>query len=157
MKCGYCGSMMPERARACDQCGAPVALTFSRARDRESVQHPHLHSEGATSWGEPTYQQRRSLVNRVLDPPRGPRAMSPYPPAYMPVPVRSFRLNAVIAFVLYFPFFLPGLIASAVWWREAKAIERHTGFSPPGKGCLTALLLWGMLVVGFWVLVFAAV
>jgi hypothetical protein len=68
--------------------------------------------------------------------------------------VRSFRLNVVIAFILYFPFFLPGLIASAVWWNQARQIERLTGISPPGKGCLTGLLLYGLIVSLFGLMIF---
>jgi hypothetical protein len=155
MICAYCGSMIPEQARVCDQCGAPRPLVQSRSLARDSVQDPRLYITDVAYREEPLDQQRHSPLKRILDPSREQRAAHLHPPPYVPLPVRSFRLNAVIAFVLYFPFFLPGLIASAVWWSEANAIERRTGFSPPGKGCLTALLLWGVLIVGFWALVFA--
>jgi hypothetical protein len=64
----------------------------------------------------------------------------------MMLATRSFTTQAVIALVLYFVLWLPGLIANIVWYLEARNIEQQTGRAPDGKGCLSALL-WVFIVV----------
>lgn len=59
---------------------------------------------------------------------------------------KSFTTPAIITLVLYCVLWLPGLIANIVYWREAKTVERVTGHSPEGKGCLVAML-WVFIVL----------
>ncbi|HEY7116156.1 MAG TPA: hypothetical protein VH475_06205 [Tepidisphaeraceae bacterium] len=59
---------------------------------------------------------------------------------------RSFVTPAIITLVLYFVLWLPGLIANVVYWREASNVQRLTGHSPEGKGCLVALL-WTFIIL----------
>lgn len=47
-----------------------------------------------------------------------------------------------VTLCLYFIFWLPGLIANIVYWRNAKADERLSGYKPQGAGCLFWLLIW---------------
>ena len=54
---------------------------------------------------------------------------------------RSFTTHAVITLVLYCVLWIPGLIANIVYLQEARKIERITGRSPEGMGCLWALLI----------------
>lgn len=55
--------------------------------------------------------------------------------------VRSYTTPAIITLVLYFVFWLPGLIANIVYWNDARKTEQLIGRAPEGKGCLTALLV----------------
>lgn len=69
---------------------------------------------------------------------------------WVPAPrQRSFRWQAFIAFVLYFPFFLPGLIANIIWWNQARSLEAATGIAPRGKGCLTVMLVCAVIMLVF--------
>jgi hypothetical protein len=65
--------------------------------------------------------------------------------------VPSFRWQVIIALVLYFPFFLPGLIANIYWWNQARSLEAATGIAPRGKGCLTIMLICAVIMMLSWV------
>ena len=54
--------------------------------------------------------------------------------------MKSYTLNAVLTFVLYWLFWLPGLIVNYVYYREAKRMEQKAGQSLPGVGCLSVML-----------------
>lgn len=58
---------------------------------------------------------------------------------------RSFTGPAVLTLVLYFVLWIPGLVANIVFLHEATQIEHITGYSPPGKGCLIALLVFAVV------------
>ncbi len=67
---------------------------------------------------------------------------------------KSFTTPAIITLVLYFFFWIPGLIANIVYFNEARSIQARTGREPEGKGCLLALLivfggLFALGIVGF--------
>ena len=76
-----------------------------------------------------------------------PRAADWSPFLQALAPVRDYTRRAWIAFILYGALFFPGLIASAYWWREARQEEVRSGIAPRGKGCLTALVLYGIAMV----------
>jgi hypothetical protein len=57
--------------------------------------------------------------------------------------MRDYTTPAVITLVLYWVFWLPGLITNLVYWARARADRNITGIAPGGMGCLVAL---------FWVL-----
>ena len=54
--------------------------------------------------------------------------------------MKSYTGPAVIVFILYWLFWLPGLIVNFMYYNEAKRMERIAGQSLPGVGCLSALL-----------------
>lgn len=60
---------------------------------------------------------------------------------------RSFTTPAVITLVLYFVLWIPGLIANIFYLIEANKVERLTGETPEGKGCLLAMLVFGALCI----------
>jgi len=61
---------------------------------------------------------------------------------------RSFTTPAVITMVLYFVLYIPGIIANLLYLNEAYQVQRITGQSPPGKGCLiTQLFVFVILPV----------
>jgi hypothetical protein len=67
---------------------------------------------------------------------------------WIPAPrMRSFRWQVFIALALYFPFFLPGLIANIIWWNQARSLEAATGIAPRGKGCLTMMLVCAVIMM----------
>ena len=160
MICSYCASLVPADARVCQQCGAPQPLNSPRRWRREALASEHDARSApfdSPLWLDSPETERSSRLARLLDRPHQAPTSRYGPPGAYPAPVPSFRTNAVIAFVLYLLFFLPGLIASAVWWNEARKVERRTGRTPPGKGCLTVMLYWGIAVIAFWVMIFAFV
>jgi hypothetical protein len=60
--------------------------------------------------------------------------------------MKSYTGSAVIVFILYWLFWIPGLIVNWMYYNEAKRMEQIAGHSLPGVGCLT-LMLW-LNVVG---------
>ncbi len=66
---------------------------------------------------------------------------------------KSFVSAAVITFILYIFFYIPGLIANWLYYQDAKRTERVAGRSLPGTGCLTFLLfsnvIWVVLICAF--------
>ena len=64
--------------------------------------------------------------------------------------LQSFTTKAVAVLVLYFVMWLPGFIANAVFYNEAKNTKREAGQGLPGTGCL-AVMLWlnvALLAIG---------
>jgi len=58
---------------------------------------------------------------------------------------RSYVGSAVALVFLYWLCYIPGLIANIAWLREAKRTESMIGRPPSGMGCLTAMLVIGLL------------
>jgi hypothetical protein len=63
---------------------------------------------------------------------------------------QSFTSKAVAVLVLYWVFWLPGLIANIVFYREARRMERLADASLPGTGCLAVMLMLnlGLIILG---------
>jgi hypothetical protein len=53
----------------------------------------------------------------------------------------SFTGRAVIAFLLYFLGYIPGLIFNIMFLHEATNVQKETGRTPEGMGCLWATLI----------------
>ena len=64
------------------------------------------------------------------------------PPAQPP----SFTTKAVVTFLIYFIFWLPGLIVNILFLNEAKTEEGRWGQSLSGVGCLS-FMLWAQIAV----------
>ena len=58
---------------------------------------------------------------------------------------KSFTGPAIITLVLYFIFWIPGLIANVLYYKEAKEVQRVTGHSPQGMGCLSAMFWFAVI------------
>jgi hypothetical protein len=54
--------------------------------------------------------------------------------------LKSYTGAAVLVFILYWLFWIPGLIVNVMYYTEAKRTERLAGQSLPGVGCLTVML-----------------
>ncbi len=54
---------------------------------------------------------------------------------------QRFTTKAFITFLLYLLLWVPGVIANYHFWKQANKVENLTGVAPPGKGCLTAMLV----------------
>ncbi len=54
---------------------------------------------------------------------------------------RDYTTPAIITLLLYWLFWLPGLIVNIVYWLQASKDQQITGQAPQGKGCLLALLI----------------
>jgi hypothetical protein len=54
---------------------------------------------------------------------------------------QSFTGKAVIAYLLYFLGYIPGLIFNIMFLVEANRVQKETGRSPSGVGCLWATLI----------------
>lgn len=63
--------------------------------------------------------------------------------------LKGYTGAAVLTFVLYWLFWLPGFIVNWMYYLEAKRMEKIAGESLPGVGCLfTMLALNGLVIVG---------
>ncbi len=58
---------------------------------------------------------------------------------------KSYITAAVITFVVYWFFYLPGLIVNLLYLTEARKTAKIAGRSPAGLGCLWAMLIIGLL------------
>ena len=71
---------------------------------------------------------------------------------------KSFIGSSIIVFLLYWVFYIPGLIVNYLYLKEAEKVKKITGEEPPGSGCLSILFLlgiiplfvFGALILGFW-------
>lgn len=54
---------------------------------------------------------------------------------------RSFSGAAVIVLLLYSVFWLPGAVANAIFYEDAKAYKRTTGHTPPGMDALQTMFM----------------
>lgn len=59
---------------------------------------------------------------------------------------KSYIGSSILVLVLYLVFWLPGLIANILYYREAQRMEQIGGIRPQGTGCL-AIMLWGQVIV----------
>lgn len=154
MICRYCKSVLAAGTLICSQCGAPQPSPVPQASQSRRRQ-----MEFRISWGEPTADLTApsapaSLAVHQAPPPyaapasfatRAPWIQNHY---WVPAPrMRSFRWQAIFALILYFPFFLPGLIANIYWWNQARSLEAATGIAPRGKGCLTVMLVCAVIMM----------
>ncbi|GCE24786.1 hypothetical protein KDA_02700 [Dictyobacter alpinus] len=64
----------------------------------------------------------------------------------------SYVTPAVVTMLLYFVFWLPGLIVNIVYFVQANETKRRNGGrSPEGYGCLLSLLLvWVLVPLAIW-------
>ena len=60
-------------------------------------------------------------------------------------PERDYTLISIIILVLYWVFWLPGLIVNIIMLNEARQKVRESGVRPSGMGCLWALLLFNVV------------
>ena len=84
-----------------------------------------------------------------------PQTTPPSPGGYGPT-LPSYTNKAIVALVLTWLLWIPGVIANVMFLNEAKADEKKYGQSLPGVGCLTALI-WIQIIgtIIFVVLIFA--
>ena len=68
--------------------------------------------------------------------------------------MKSYTGNAVLTFILYWFFWIPGLIVNYIFYNEAKRMERMAGMGLPGVGCLSVMLWFNVLIVVLGVLFF---
>lgn len=153
MICRFCNSALAAGTLVCTQCGAPQP-----AQAPQAPRPCRRQMEFRVSWGEPTVDlsapPAAPLVPHQAPPPYAvPAAFvarPPWPqqPYWIPAPpMRSFRWRAFLALILYFPFFLPGLIANIIWWNQARNLQAATGIAPRGKGCLTVMLVCAVIMM----------
>ncbi len=154
MICRFCNSALAVGSLVCTQCGAPQPAPAPQAPQSRRKQ-----MEFRVSWGEPPVDLSfppvaAPLATRQAPPPDAApaafAAQAPWnrPQHWIPAPrMRSFRWQAFFALILYFPFFLPGLIANIIWWNQARSLHAATGIAPRGKGCLTVLLVCAVIMM----------
>src|SRR5215469_455613 len=91
--------------------------------------------------------------------PSGP--MQPYgqpQPQVIYTQNQSFTGKAVIAYLLYFLGYVPGLIFNIMFINEANRVQKETGRTPSGVGCLWATLIASILplavgvLCSFWII-----
>jgi len=60
-------------------------------------------------------------------------------------PTRDYTTLSLFILLLYWVFWLPGLIANIIFLNEAKQVEKDSGKRPDGMGCLWALLVFNVI------------
>ena len=60
--------------------------------------------------------------------------------------MKSYTGSAIVVLILYWIFWIPGLIANVIYYQEAKRMEKIAGHGLPGVGCLTILLLFNVII-----------
>ncbi len=58
---------------------------------------------------------------------------------------KSYIGPAVITLILYWLFYVPGLIVNILYMKDAKRIARIAGQNPSGYGCLVVLFALGIV------------
>lgn len=153
MICRYCNSVLAAGTLICSQCGAPQPSHLPPARQSQRRQ-----MDFRISWGEAPPDASLTIAAPVISHQAPPSYPAPVPfVAQAPwrqdqywlqaPPMRSFRWQAFFALILYFPFFLPGLIANIIWWNQARNLQAATGIAPRGKGCLTVMLVCAVIMM----------
>ena len=61
--------------------------------------------------------------------------------------MKSYTGSAVLTFILYWLFWLPGLIVNYMFYSEAKRMEKIAGQSLPGVGRLSVMLWLNAIVL----------
>lgn len=62
---------------------------------------------------------------------------------------KSYIGASVVVFILYWFFYLPGLIVNAMYLNDASKVAKATGKSPAGRGCLQIMLFLGLIPLIF--------
>jgi hypothetical protein len=78
------------------------------------------------------------------NPPLPTYPLQPYPaqqPKVISTRYQSFTGKAVIALLLYFLLYIPGLIVNIMFIGEANRVRKETGQAPSGLGCLWTTLI----------------
>ncbi len=60
---------------------------------------------------------------------------------------KSYTGAAVLVFLLYWLFWIPGFIVNVIYYNEAKRTQRVAGQSPAGMGCLTFMLIFAVVSI----------
>lgn len=71
--------------------------------------------------------------------------MQPMPQQTLYYQNQSFTGKAVVAFLLYWLGYIPGLIFNIMFLNEARRVQNETGRTPSGYGCLWATLIGSIL------------
>ena len=58
---------------------------------------------------------------------------------------KSYIGPAIITFIVYWLFYLPGLIVNLLYLSDAKKTAKIAGQKPSGYGCLVVLLVIGLV------------
>jgi hypothetical protein len=70
---------------------------------------------------------------------------------------QSFTGKAVVAYLLYFLGYVPGLIFNIMFLNEANRVQKETGRTPSGVGCLWATLIASVAPLVFFGFIFFVV
>jgi len=100
--------------------------------EREEAILPQRGAHDTAARSQQQGQPPPQVIQQVYQPPSS-------------VGYKSYMGTAVMVLVLYWVFYLPGLIANIVYLAEASRYKATTGHSPDGVGCLWALL-WVFLL-----------
>lgn len=91
----------------------------------------------------------QTYTSQPLDPPPSTQLPPTYPAQVYPVQEpkviatqsQRFTGKAAMALLLYFLFYVPGLIANIMFISQANRVRKETGQTPSGIGCLWATLI----------------
>jgi len=61
--------------------------------------------------------------------------------------MKSYTGSAVLVFILYLVFWLPGFIVNLMFYNEAKRMQRIAGQGLPGVGCISVMLWLNVIAI----------
>lgn len=115
--CSQCGASLSSNARFCSSCGAAVSQQPLQASNITAQPESATFTTSTSQFASSQYElERLNALNK------------------------SYTGPAVLVFALYWLFYVPGLVANILFYREAKRTEYIAGKRLPGTGFLLAML-----------------
>jgi hypothetical protein len=131
-----------------EQVHQPDPPTLPGQLDQSSTTQPadllYPYPLSADSEHHPIPLPYQTYPSQPLHAPRNDQVLPTYPaqqPKVVSIRNQSFTSKAVIAFLLYFLFYIPGLIVNIMFISQANRVRKETGQTPSGIGCLWATLI----------------
>lgn len=145
IKCPDCGALISDSANICNKCSYPLSENILNCPECNAK--AFKSQESCINCGFP-FSRIDKVENKpnshnieikkdpdVVDEVRSAIALS-----------KNYVSNAFIVLILYFVFYLPGLIFNIVWLREIKSVKMQSGTYPSGTGCLTVLYIFFFVI-----------